>query len=341
MKRWYDIKAAAQGAEFAEVHILDEIGFWGVSAKEFLADFRGIAANKVKLYISSPGGSVFEALAMFNGMRATGKEIEVHILGIAASAASYVAMVGSKIVMPANTMMFVHNPINGVYGNADDMREMADILDKIGATLTATYAKRWKGEEKMLAEILAAETYLTAAECLEYGFCDEVTDEIAAKAVFDVSKLPDNVKAIFKAAVEPPVDPALDPPASQPDPTVADQIKAFAVEAGLESLAPVFVTDPQASTVAGGRILVARAAEIKALAAHAGLPDHAEPLIRARTDLPAARVALAAALAANDESVRIDTAARAKNSQAAHPGAGWSPTSLWADIKAMNPGASK
>jgi ATP-dependent protease ClpP protease subunit len=334
MKNWYAIKAAAQGSDTAEVSILSEIGMWGVNAATFLGEFRAIQAPNVKLFINSPGGSVFDALAIFNGMRATGKNIEVHVLGIAASAASYIAMAGHKVVMPANTMMFLHNPINAVYGNADDMREMADILDKLGASLTATYAKRFKGEASVLDQLMADESYLTAAECLEYGFCDEVTEEIAATALFDVDRLPENVQALFKAAAVVPVTPAAVVPAEP----LADAVAALAKDAQLEAFAAVFVTDPAVTDLASAAAVIHTAREITSLAKHAGLEASAAQMIRDRKTLAEARQALSEVLEA--ASPHVDTAARSAN---LHPvnTTDWSPKSLWNDIKAMKAGSKK
>lgn len=341
MKTWFNIKAAAEGTDFAEVSILDEIGFWGVSAKDFLAQFKAIAAPKVKLYINSPGGSVFEAIAMFNGMRASGKEIEVHVLGIAASAASYIAMAGDKVVMPENTMMFLHNPINAVYGNAADMRDMADILDKIGSSLTATYAKRFKGEASVLDQLMADEAYLTAAECLEYGFCDEVTPEITATALFDVERLPENVQALFQARQpDPVVEPEPDPvPAVVAVAPLADEIAALAATNDLGAFTAHFVT--VADTIEAATTLIKAASEIKALAKHAGMPDSAEALIRGSKTVAEARGALQAALAEADAASAVDTAARATTLQPASKDADWNPTALWADIRAMKAGSKK
>ncbi len=330
MKTWYTIKAAAEGSDVAEVNILDEIGYWGVTAKEFLAEFRAIKASKVNLYINSPGGSVFEAVAMVNGMRATGKDITVHVLGIAASAASYIAMVGNKIVMPANTMMFLHNPVNAVYGNAEDMREMAEILDKIGASLTATYAKRFKGDEKALADLFAAESYLTAAECLEHGFCDEVTDEITATARFDVDSLPENVQALFKARVTPP---AVTPPAVPVlAESLADVVSALAKDAGLEAHTGTFATDLSITSLETAVLAISAARDIQAYAKHAGLPDMAADLIRGRKTVADARAALCTALADADAARVIDTAVR---STQASPAGAISASSLWDEIHAI------
>lgn len=331
-KSWYTIKAAAPGSDTAEVHILEEIGYGGVNAKSFLADFRAITAPKIKLFINSPGGSVFDAVAMFNGMRSSGKNIEVHILGIAASAASYIAMAGDKIIMPANTMMFVHNPINGVYGNADDMREMADILDKIGASLTSAYAKRFTGEAKVLDALLADESYLTAAECLEHGFCDEVTDEIPVAALFDIDQLPENVQALFKAKIVTPVAPAT---------PLADDVAGLAKDAGFDAaMTAVFVTDPSVVSLESAAKVIANARDIKAFAVHAGLPERAEPMIRARKTAAEARTALAAELAERDAALNVDTATPSKTLQGPQSKtAAWGPMSMWAEIKAMKAGS--
>ena len=328
MKNWYTIKALA-GSDRAEVSILSEIGYWGVNAKQFLEEFRAIQAPNVDLYINSPGGSVFEAVAMFNGMRATGKNITVHVLGIAASAASYIAMVGDRVVMPSNTMMFLHNPINAVYGNAEDMRDMADVLDKIGASLTATYARRFKGEAAVLDELMAAESYLTAAECLEYGFCDEVTAEITATALFDVERLPANVQALFKSAGP------IEPEATTP---FAEAVAAAAKARGLEAYTPIFVTDASITTIDAATAAIAAAAEIVALAKHAGLPDNAEALVRARVTVAEARSALADALADADAERTIDTAPPARSARAADE---WSPTAQWAIIREMKAGSKQ
>lgn len=317
-KSWYSIKAAAEGSDApAEVSILDYIGAWGVEARTFLSEFRALKASTVKVYINSPGGSVFEALAIFNGMRATGKTIEVHVLGVAASAASYIAMAGDKIVMPDNTFMFVHNPINGVYGNADDMREMADILDKIGASLTATYAKRWKGTEQALADALAAESYLTAAECLELGLCDEVTPAITAEAAFDVEALPEQLRAVFKAA---------DPRTPEPPPTVAAaDVEAACVAAGIQAHAGALALDATLTTREALAARVAEVSEIQALCRMTGRDGEVKQYVQARKTLADVRKALLEAEAAADP--HIDTAPKGR--PPAKPD--FNPQSFWRD----------
>lgn len=329
MKNWFTIKAAVEGAA-TEVSILDYIGMWGVNAQQFLSELRAAKPDRIKCYINSPGGSVFEALAIFNGMRALKVPIEMHILGVAASAASYIAMAGDKIVMPANTYLFVHNPINAVYGNADDMREMADLLDKIGTGLTAAYARRFTGEASKLEQMLKDETYLSAAECLEMGLCDEVIPEVTAEAAFDVDRLPEALQAVFKKAQAAP-EPT-EPVARQ---DIADLVGELVKGTGLEAYAGVFATAPAAADKASVLALIEDAQTIKKLAEMTACAEMADGLIRGRKTLTEARALLADAQAARDEATFVNTAAPSKPA-AKSPDDGISATSIWNDINSMN-----
>ena len=332
-RNWYSIKALAD--DTAEISILEEIGYWGINAKQFAADFKAITASKIKLVINSPGGSVTDAVTIFNILAASGKDIEVKVLGIAASAASFLAMVGTRITMPENTFMFLHNPINFVYGNADEMRDMADVLDKFGASITAMYAKRWNGTEQALKDVLAAETYLTAAECLEHGLCDEVTPAIAATAKFEVEDLPENVRAVFQAASKPPEV----PPGAVP---IADLIKACAEAEGLSDYVSAFVADTTLTDEASVRAAIGSAKEVVALCGLVEMKDKAPEFIRARKTPVEARKCLADAMAEASDAAAVDTAAKS-GTLASKPAASQAinPTDLWQEIRAMNDRSKK
>ncbi len=176
MKDWYKIIAKADGQP-AQISVFDEIGAWGVTAKMFIADLKALGAvKKIDMDINSPGGSVFDALAMYNALRATGAEITVKVLGVAASAASLLAMAGDKIVMPENAFMMVHNgnmlvmtrkpgttgkkrgDLKALYGPSvyqlfraalDDafLNDVADRLGKTVVALTADELKKALGNE--------------------------------------------------------------------------------------------------------------------------------------------------------------------------------------------------
>jgi len=199
MRNWYSMQALA-APNAAEISIYDEIGMWGVTAKQFISDLKALGDVKdITVSINSPGGSVFDGLTIYNALRASGANVTVKVMGIAASIASIIAMAGKKIIMPENTFMMIHNPLNAIYGNADDMREMADILDKVGSSLVATYVARTGKSEEEVKALMDAETYMTAAEAKELGFADEVIPAVEAKAAFEVDRLPENVRSLFLA----------------------------------------------------------------------------------------------------------------------------------------------
>lgn len=143
------------------------------NVRDFLA---GAVGNTVDIHINSPGGSVFESVAIYNNLKQSNKKVNIYIDGIAASGASIVAMAGSQVFMAQNAMFMIHRALTGIIGNSSDLREMADLLDKINQTLIKTYLERFKGSEQQLRQFFNDETYFTADECLEYGFIDKVVN---------------------------------------------------------------------------------------------------------------------------------------------------------------------
>ena len=196
MNSWYSIKAQAD--DDFEIAIYDEIGFWGVTAKQFINDFKRIPADaRVSLRINSPGGDVFDSLAIHNVIKRHAGEVTGTIDGIAASGASIIAMAAKHLSMPENTFMMIHNSSGLALGNAEDMRDLADILEKIDSGLVATYVARTGQTPEKIAEMLSDETWLTAKEAKDLGFADEVLAPvaIAARASFNRFKnLPESLK---------------------------------------------------------------------------------------------------------------------------------------------------
>ena len=335
MKTWFNIKAAEKKPTV--VSIYDEIGAYGVSAKSFLSAIREIDAKEISLEINSPGGDVFAGIAMYNGLRSLGKTINVKIMGIAASAASLVAMAGDTIEMPANTMMMIHNPWTFAMGDADEMRATADVLDGISNGLIATYAKRTGKTNEDIKTLLDAETWFSAEEAVAAGFATTVTDKVEAKAQFDVDRLPESVKAAWvKASTGPDDVPDADDSSATPEfgETLADQVDAVAKAAGMEAYAKTWVADPSITDRASALVRATQAREIKALCVRAGKPGLADALIKGNKPLPEARAAIFAAL--SDGQKEIDTAPPVKNKT--EPGAA-QPTAvkgadIWAARKA-------
>lgn len=312
MRPCFKFIPAASAEAPAVLSIYDEIGFWGVQAKDFISELSGITAKVVNVEINSPGGDVFAGLAIYNALKSSGKEIVVKVMGVAASAASLIAMAGDKIIMPKNTFMMVHNPWSFAMGNADELRDTADTLDKIGASLQATYVSRTGQSEDKIKELLSKDTWLTADESLELGFATEVVDDIKAMAVFDMDRaeLPEAVRAVFKAAISTVTETETEvvttesttvtvTETDEPADPLADQIDARAKAAGLEAYASVFALG--ATTLAEAETRISAAREIVALCKVAGRPDDAAPAIQANKSIADVRASLIAAKAAADE----------------------------------------
>jgi ATP-dependent Clp protease, protease subunit len=188
-RNWYEIKNAA--SDSAEVFIYDDIGAgWfsdGVTAKGFISDLNAITASHIDLHLNSPGGSVFDGVAIYNALVRHQATVTTHIDGLAASIASIIALAGERVVMASNALFMIHNPWGGVQGEAADMRKMADVLDKIRETLANTYVQKTGMAIEDVYAALDAETWYTAEEALEAGFIDEIGVELQAAASFDLA----------------------------------------------------------------------------------------------------------------------------------------------------------
>lgn len=138
-------------------------------------------ASEIRIYINSYGGSVFEGTAIYNQLKRHPAHKTVYVDGFACSIASVIAMAGDEVVMPRNTMMMIHNMWSCVCGNAAELRKAADDLDIINDAGRQAYLSKAgdKLTEEKLAEMMDAETWLTAAQCVEYGLADRLADQDA------------------------------------------------------------------------------------------------------------------------------------------------------------------
>lgn len=214
--------AAANAPTEAEVLLYDvivdselEAEWWGgVAPEPFTQALRGITADVIHLRINSPGGSVFAARAMETALREHKAKIVVHIDALAASAASFLAMAGDKIIMSKGAMMMIHKAWTVAWGNADELKKQADLLDKIDGTLVTTYADRSGQPPEAVLALLAAETWFTAQEAIDAGLADSIAaDPVKAAAQW-------NLTAYAHAPVQTPAPapaPAPEPPHASPD----------------------------------------------------------------------------------------------------------------------------
>ena len=203
MKSWYTINASAAGGP-AEIMIYDEIGYWGITAKKFVSDLKGISdATSINLRINSPGGDVFDGIAIYNALKGLGIPITTYIDGLAASMASVIAMVGNPVIMPENAMMMIHKPWGASSGDANTMRDYADLLDKVESVLIPAYTAKTGKSHDEIAALLEEETWLSGAECVAHGFADQLIESVRAmaciesKRIEEFERMPESLKGMI------------------------------------------------------------------------------------------------------------------------------------------------
>lgn len=352
MRPCFAFAAAKAAGQPETLSIYDEIGFWGVQAGDFRAALASVKSDQLNVEINSPGGDMFAGMAIYNMLRASGKKINVTVMGVAASSASLIAMAGDEIRMPKNTAMMIHKPWAVVAGNDDELRETADTLTKFNASVKQTYLSRTGIDEKELDEMLTTDTWLSADEALEKGFATEVVDEIKVNAKFDLARaeLPEHIKAALKlvqASQEEGDEAARQQAEAEAEAAaaaeeerrareeaeriaanpVASQINEMAVQADLAEFAPLMAVSCATIDAAKTRISVAR--EIKALCTLTKLPDMAAELIKGEKSVADARAAISAKLAEQDDKTTVDTT-RKLSKTTASASANLNPSSLWA-----------
>jgi ATP-dependent Clp endopeptidase proteolytic subunit ClpP len=185
-RHWYEFRAQAKGAEIV---IYDEIGAFGIPAKAFLDELKALGSvAELTVRINSPGGSVFDGVAIYNALKRHEAAITVWIDGIAASIASMIAMAGDEVVMPENAMLVLHDPSGLVAGTASDMRAMADALDRMKSGMVAAYRDKSGRDDAEIEALMQAETWLSAQEAMEFGLADRIEQPVRMAAHFDLSR---------------------------------------------------------------------------------------------------------------------------------------------------------
>jgi len=193
--RWYAISKTENSApgDSVEVSIYDEIGFGGVTAKDFVAEVGKLKGQHIDLRVNSVGGSVIEGAAIYNALRRHKGGLTVHVDGLAASMASVIAMAGEEVLMADNAMLMIHNPWSMSIGDANDLRKEADVLDKLKKTLVNAYTRKTGMDSTEISSLMDAETWLDATQAVAMNFADGIEDGIEAAA----SITPESARARF------------------------------------------------------------------------------------------------------------------------------------------------
>lgn len=291
-RQWYRFTVHA-AADVAELLIYDVIGydFWtgeGVTAKQFVKDLAALPESvaTIKVRVNSPGGDVFDAVAIANALKQHKARVEMSIEGLAASAATIITSAGDVIAMADNALLMIHNPWSWAVGEAKDMRKVADDLDKIRGSIIATY--RWVSSlsAEEISALMDATTWMDADEAIANGFATDKVEGLRAAALLEpraLAKLPavpakysDRIEALLAKPTTPPVAAA-----------AADVLRACTAAACLE-IAEGLITEgatleqvtARADSVKAAKArAAARATEIRGLCMSAKLPELADDFI--------------------------------------------------------------
>lgn len=192
------IRAVEQGDNV--ITMFDIIGedFWsggGVTAKRVSAQLRAIGDRPVEVQINSPGGDMFEGIAIYNVLREHKQEVTVKVMGMAASAASIISMAGDRVEIGAASFMMIHNCWVIAVGNRHDMQETADWLAPFDQAMVDLYAARTGRDVKDITKWMDAETYMSGSMAIERGFADDLLSS-------DTMKVDEDAKAADRSVNE-------------------------------------------------------------------------------------------------------------------------------------------
>ena len=174
-KDWFRVENNAEEPDTTDVLIYSSIGGWfGMWADELVDELKAVTTSKINLRLNSPGGSVFDGIAIANAIRSHPATVTVYVDSLAASIASVIAMSGDRLVMMPQSQIMVHNASGSCYGDATEMTKMADLLDKQSRNIAEAYAQHTGGSLAEWTQYMADETWFTAEEALAVGLADEV-----------------------------------------------------------------------------------------------------------------------------------------------------------------------
>ena len=180
LDRWdAGVRAAAADDDERTISVYDVIGqdYWtgeGVTAKRVASALRAMGKGPVTVNVNSPGGDMFEGLAIYNLLREHDGEVTVKVLGVAASAASVVAMAGDTVQIARAAFFMVHNAWVVAVGNRHDLIEIAATLKPFDDAMASIYAAKTGGELKAMAKLMDAESWIGGESAIEQGFADEL-----------------------------------------------------------------------------------------------------------------------------------------------------------------------
>lgn len=184
---WFRIRNAHSNE--AEIAIYDEIGFFGITAADFRNELKAITAPSIALHINSPGGDVFDGVAIYNMLRQHPASITTYVDSLGASIASVIALAGDHRIMATHAQMMIHDAFGLVIGNAQDMLKSAEFLDKQSDIIANIYAERAGGKPEEWRALMAEETWFTDKEAVAAGLAHEIGKTQAVQNSWPVNSI--------------------------------------------------------------------------------------------------------------------------------------------------------
>lgn len=179
---WYSIKNLSN--DVAEVYIYQEIGEWGITAGQFVEEWNNVTASQINLRINSRGGQVFDGIAIYNAVRNHKSNVTSIVDGVAASAASFIALGANEVLMEKTARMMIHDAGIGAFyveGNASQMREavkeveqMADLLDDLSNNIAGIYVDKAGGTVSEWRSLMASDKWYSSEEAVTAGLADGI-----------------------------------------------------------------------------------------------------------------------------------------------------------------------
>lgn len=201
-RRWWDVRNAT--GDQAVLRIYDEVWWLGVNADDFARDLDGITAPEIEVQINSPGGDVWDGIAIYNALRSHSARVITRVDGMAASIASVIAQAGDQRIMLSGSQMMIHEAWGLAVGSAADMREYAGFLDKQSDVIASIYAERASGDTAHFRALMDAETWFAAEEAVDSGLADEVVSPPRREPANKAKTLQDEIAdamAVVSAAI--------------------------------------------------------------------------------------------------------------------------------------------
>lgn len=360
-EHWYSVRASGEGTErVIEVMVYGEIGYWGITAEQFVRDLKELddGVSRVVVSFATIGGDLMDGIAIHNALKDLGERCEGRIVGACYSAGTVAVSGAHRVTMAENGLFMIHNPnidwLSGV--ESSELRAYADLLDKTLELIVTCYQRRaLTVSDEELRAMISATTWMTASEAKAAGFVDEVLTGVAVKAALGNLKIlnryqnaPPEALALVTNRLESdlPVEPEPDPaPELEPSPddepdaaTLAAQLTADCSAAGLGNVASILIKASGLKSRAVIQEHLVRAKAVRDLCVLAKLPKEAEALIQAGVDVDQARAKLFEKIVANSSQVEIDNKPPLPDHQPAPSTKAADPGAIYASRK---PNASK